>query len=412
MSKNHTLFLILGSVLIGLILAELGLRVVGISYPIFSQFDGDLGVSLRPQAEGWFKREGEAFIRINSAGLRDREHALPKPDHVLRIAVLGDSYAEALQIPMEDTFWAVAEREIKSCVAMGHREPELINFGVSGYGTAQELIMLRHRVWTYSPDIVLLVITPSNDIRNNSRALEKDDRRPYFVLNNRQLVEDTSFRNGIGFRLRSSSLGRAVTEVRDSLRVFQLTIEALRRMTQPNRATYAQSPLVDQQVDGTGRYGQQGLEPPRLQGEAGLDLETYKAPRDAAWEEAWQVTEDLIKLMHAEVKSRDTGFMVITVSSSHQVGPDQVARRVLERRLGVADLFYSEDRIRALGENRFEVLALAPLFQTYAEEHRSFLHGFPNSGLGLGHWNIAGHHLAGQLIAQKLCRHLEVLQPA
>ncbi len=412
MSKNHTLFLILGSVLIGLIMAELGLRVVGISYPIFSQFDGDLGVSLRPQSEGWFKREGEAFVRINSAGLRDREHAIPKPDNVLRIAVLGDSYAEALQVPMEDTFWAVAEREIKSCVAMGHREPELINFGVSGYGTAQELIMLRHRVWTYAPDIVLLMITPSNDIRNNSRALERDDRRPYFVLSNRQLVEDMSFRNGIGFRLRSSSLGRAVTEVRDSLRVFQLTIEAFRRMTQPNRATYEKSLFADQQLDGTGRYNPQGLESPWLEGEAGLDMETYKAPLDTAWEGAWQVTEDLIKVMHAEVKSRGTGFMAITVSSSHQVGPDQGARRVLERRLGVADLFYSENRIQALGENRFEVLALAPLFQTYAEEHRRFLHGFPNSGLGLGHWNIAGHHLAGQLIAQKLCKYLAVLQPA
>ena len=43
---------------------------------------------------------------------------------------------------------------------------------------------------------------------------------------------------------------------------------------------------------------------------------------------------------------------------------------VLERRFGVGHLFYSENRIRALGENSFEVLALAPLFQAYAEEDR------------------------------------------
>lgn len=390
---------------------EIGLRAGGISYPIFSRIDGDLGAVLRPQAEGWFQREGEAFVRINSAGLRDREHAIPKPNNVLRIAVLGDSFAEAMQVPMEDTFWAVLEREIRACTAVAGREPEVINFGVSGYGTAQELIMLRRRVWAYAPDFVLLMITPGNDIRNNSRALEKDERRPYFVVKDGQLVEDTSFRNRFGFRLRSSSLGQSVTQVRDSLRIFQLTIEALRRMTEPNRATYKPALLVDHQVDGTGRSGLQEVEPPWLQGEVGLDMETYAEPQESVWKEAWQVTEDLIKLMHTEVESRGKGFMAITVSSGPQVGPDQAGRRTLERRLGVSDLFYSENRIRALGDNRFEVLALAPLFQAYAEETRIFLHGFPSSGLGLGHWNIAGHHLAGQLIAQKLCRQLAVLQP-
>lgn len=411
MSKNYTLLVIFAGILIGLMIAEMGLRAAGISHPIFSRIDGDLGAALRPQAEGWFKREGEVFVRINSAGLRDREHTMPKLDNVLRIAVLGDSFAEAMQVPMEDTFWAVVEREIRGCPAVSAREPELINFGVSGYGTAQELIMLRRRVWTYAPDIVLLMITPTNDIRNNSRALEKDEKRPYFVVTNGQLVEDTSFRDSIGFRLRSSSLGQAIIQVRDSLRIFQLGIEATRRATQLNRATYEQPALDDQRMDGTSRSGQQGDEPPWLQGEAGLNIETYREPPDSVWKDAWQITEDLIKLIHTEVESRGKVFMAITVSSGPQVGPDRAARRVFERRLGVEDLFYSENRLRALGENRFEVLALAPLFQAYAEEHRIFLHGFPNSGLGQGHWNIAGHHLAGQLIAQELCRKLAGLQP-
>lgn len=411
MSKNHTLLVIFTSILISLMICEIGLRAVGISYPIFSRIDGDLGAALRPQAEGWWKREGEAFVRINSAGLRDREHAIPKPDHVLRIAVLGDSFAEAMQVPMEDTFWAVLEREIRACTAVAGREPEVINFGVSGYGTAQELIMLRRRVWAYAPDFVLLAITPTNDIRNNSRALEKDDRRPYFVVQDGQLVEDTSFRHERGFRLRSTSLGQAVTQVRDSLRIFQLTIEGLRRMMQLSRVPYAPSIPVDQQVAGMTISDRQGEEPPWVQGEAGLNMETYAEPQEPVWREAWQVTEDLIKQMHAEVEGRGKGFMAITVSSGPQVGPDQAARRVLERRLGVSDLFYSESRIRVLGKDRFEVLALAPLFQAYAEKHRIFLHGFPGSGLGLGHWNIAGHHLAGQLIAQKLCPQLPVLQP-
>ena len=411
MLKNYTPLIIFAGILIGLMIAEFVLRAAGISYPIFSRIDGDLGAALRPQAEGWFKREGEVFVQINSAGLRDREHTMLKPDNVLRIAVLGDSFAEAMQVSMEETFWAVVERELRGCPAVSAREPELINFGVSGYGTAQELIMLRRHVWTYAPDIVLLMITPTNDIRNNSRALEKDEKRPYFVVKNGQLVEDTSFRDLIGFRLRDSSLGQVIAQVRDSLRIFQLAIEATRRVAQPHRATYDQSLYDDQRMDRTSRSGQQGEAPPWLRGEAGLNMETYMEPQDSAWKEAWHITEDLIKLIHAEVESRGTVFMATIVSSGPQVGPDQAARRVFERRLGGADLFYSENRIRALGENSFEVLALAPPFQAYAEEHRIFLHGFLNSGLGQGHWNIAGHHLAGQLIAQELCRKLASSQP-
>ncbi len=59
---------------------------------------------------------------------------------------------------------------------------EIINFGVSGYGTAQELQILRHRVWDYSPDMIILAFLTGNDVRNNSRALQRDDRMPYYGL--------------------------------------------------------------------------------------------------------------------------------------------------------------------------------------------------------------------------------------
>lgn len=98
--------------------------------------------------------------------------------------------------------------------------------------------------------------------------------------------------------------------------------------------------------------------------------------------------------------------MVLTVSSGPQVGPEQAERRSLEQRLGVSDLFYAENRLRQLGEQRFPVVTLAPVFQAYAEERKVFLHGFANSGLGQGHWNAAGHRLAGQVVAERLCRAL------
>jgi len=53
------------------------------------------------------------------------------------------------------------------------------------------------------------------------------------------------------------------------------------------------------------------------------------------------------------------------------------------------------------------VLNLAPAFQSFADEHHVYLHGFADTKLGMGHWNEAGHHLAGQLIADRLCDLIE-----
>ena len=77
---------------------EIGLRIAGVSYPSFFTADEYRGVALRPGAEGWWLQEGEAYIRINSAGLRDRERTKVKPANTVRVAVLGDSYAAAFQV--------------------------------------------------------------------------------------------------------------------------------------------------------------------------------------------------------------------------------------------------------------------------------------------------------------------------
>jgi hypothetical protein len=70
----------------------------------------------------------------------------------------------------------------------------------------------------------------------------------------------------------------------------------------------------------------------------------------------------------------------------------------------VSDLFYPDSRIEQLGRRAgFPVLNLAPQFQAYADQHHVFLHGFDNAKLGEGHWNEAGHRLAGELMAGRLC---------
>ena len=65
--------------LVGLLLAEILLRLLGVAYPLPYYPDPYCGSRLRPGFQGWFTKEGRAFVTINSAGFRDREHSLTKP---------------------------------------------------------------------------------------------------------------------------------------------------------------------------------------------------------------------------------------------------------------------------------------------------------------------------------------------
>src|SRR5689334_14049449 len=97
------------SVLVALVLVEILLRLIGID-PRYHVVDDTFGSALRSGARGTYTAEGHAIIAINRAGFRDREHAFEKPEATVRIAVLGDSYAEALQVALEHTFWHILEK--------------------------------------------------------------------------------------------------------------------------------------------------------------------------------------------------------------------------------------------------------------------------------------------------------------
>lgn len=116
----------------------------------------------KPNATFPYRREGEFdnWITVNSDGFRDREFKVEKDPAVLRIAVLGDSQEEALQVELDKTWQKVMVRELsqKSRVKV-----ESYNFGVSGYGTDQEWLTLREKVWQFSPDMVILAFSP-NDV--------------------------------------------------------------------------------------------------------------------------------------------------------------------------------------------------------------------------------------------------------
>ena len=184
--------LLLAAALVAVAGLELAVRLSGYSAPFWYRPDAQLGWTLRPGTQGWFTKEGRTFVRVNDAGFRDRDHSLDKPDDVFRIAVLGDEHSEAMQVELQDAWWSLLGHRLEGCSVAGGKRIEVLNFGVSSYGTAQELVMLESVAMRYQPDLVLLQFTPSNDPQNNSFALAVEKERPFYRLEAGRLRIDNS----------------------------------------------------------------------------------------------------------------------------------------------------------------------------------------------------------------------------
>ncbi len=387
------LLLILVGILFGLFITEIFLRVAGYSYPDFYTADYDRGVALRPNTAGLYQREGQNYVTINSEGLRDREHSKTKSADTIRIALLGDSYCEALQVPLEQTFWWLLQQKLDACHAFPGKHVEIINFGVSGYGTAQELITLQQKVWEYSPDIVMLLVTTNNDLSDNVRELKKADHIPYFVNRDGQLVRDDSFRNSRGFRWRTSSLGKVFSWFRERLRMVQL-IDYVQFVA---KSKWSES--RDQSKPSTAPS-----EPAKkIPGNVSVENMVYLEPREDIWRQAWQITESLITELNREVKAKGTKFFLVVGSNPIQVHPDSSARSDFAASIGTQNLWYGNDRLAELARReQIDFLDLAPAMQAYAEQNKVFLHGFGKQ-IGNGHWNAEGHKVAADLISKWQC---------
>jgi hypothetical protein len=390
------LLMILFGLLIGAVMAEIMLRVAGFSYPEFYQPDETRGYALRPEKEGWYMKEGKAFVKINSAGLRDREHPYPKPANTFRIAMVGDSYPEAFPVEMADAFWVLMEKQLQACGAFSGKTIEVINFGVSGYGTAQELITLREQVWKYSPDLVMLTVTTNNDISDNVRVLKKTNRIPYFVFQDGKLTLDDSFKRTKAFQWRQSAVSRLGRWFEDHLRLVQAVERAQLKLKIWLTAKKA-----------TAAFAQANNDRPATavasEDELGVDNVIYREPADAVWQDAWRVTEGLLLAMRDDVSAHGAKFLVVTLSNGIQVYPNAEVRAGFQKRLGVPDLFYPDRRVADLCRREgIDSIVLAPEMQSYADKNQAMLHGFPGN-IGYGHWNQLGHRVAAEIIAREMC---------
>lgn len=117
--------------LVALATAEVPARILHPLSTVEYLMDPEVGPILAPNQKSRLVSEDyDVTVLTNSAGFHDVEHALVKSHGVYRILVLGDSYIEGLQVPIEQNFVRQLERMVGDWIT--EKQVEVINLGVSG----------------------------------------------------------------------------------------------------------------------------------------------------------------------------------------------------------------------------------------------------------------------------------------
>ena len=100
---------------------------------------------------------------FNDMGCRARDYPLERAAGTWRILALGDSYTMGVGVHARDVFTERLEQLLNAGRSPGSPTYEVINCGVSGYSTEDELNLYQRHVARYHPDLVLLTMLWNDD---------------------------------------------------------------------------------------------------------------------------------------------------------------------------------------------------------------------------------------------------------
>jgi len=119
--------------------------------------------------DDWGKRNW-VTIAINSQGRRDKEVSLQKPENTYRIAIIGDSVGFGARVEVKDNFATQMEQNLNA--RSSSLRYQVLNFSVPGYGTWQELSVLKDKALAYEPDMVILAFVVNDFVSNNQAGAQ------------------------------------------------------------------------------------------------------------------------------------------------------------------------------------------------------------------------------------------------
>ncbi len=171
-----------------------------------------------------WRSEGFSRSSFNSFGMHDRERTLAKLPGVRRIAVLGDSFVEALQVDPSQNFCSMTENALA--------QHEVLNFGASAYNLGQSYLRLKNQASAFKPDIVILAIRPQAvfglvpDVNGGFLAA-----RPTFFLNSKSELAVDSALQEQWLKSRDGKRVRATSWLREHSRIWGVVSIAMQDLS-------------------------------------------------------------------------------------------------------------------------------------------------------------------------------------
>ena len=204
-------FLFILSFILTIFFLEVYLRFTGISLPSYVYDDKILGRTHNPNHE-IFKAKAEGFCidQVNKYGYVGVAYPKERKKETIRIALLGSSYVEGLQVFLRNRFSYIFEKELSNNLG---KKVEVLNFAIGGDDFRGMYIRYIDLVKNYNPDYTLFMVKPSDFSRKKSIP------SPDLILENGKLdvnydflnSSETAMREKFSF-LRKSGLGDLLKE--------------------------------------------------------------------------------------------------------------------------------------------------------------------------------------------------------
>jgi len=285
---------------------------------------------------------GRKTVTINSLGFRGPEISTKKRPGVVRIVTLGGSSTFGTQVSDDEAWPRQLERRLG-------RDFEVVNLGVPGYGTVENLIQTAFVLSDLNPDIAIYY-EGWNDLRNmHVRPLAPD----YSNFHGKQQLTDldivsvdTNSRLATAFYMRSWILGSMLSRL-DAVPSFEGSPDKLTDRTDA-RAVGLYSRNLRSIVALCRSQGVRPIMVPHL-----LNYEILTSDQPYFWI-PYVKTKDLRKAMN--------GYNEVMKGATHELAVDFV-ESVLETAFGSAD-FVDEGHFNGPGSRKF-----AGLLSDYLQSH-------------------------------------------
>ena len=153
-------------------------------------YDRQLGWRLTPDWQGSHHHyDFDTHYQINHFGFRGTpEQESNRPTEAKHFVIVGDSFTFGTGVNYSDTF-------AQQLNLLGNGEKFFTNYGVPGYSTDQEYLLIKETIRPLKPNHIILVVYLGNDLFDNELAfpMQAENSKPFFRLDaNGQLEKKNS----------------------------------------------------------------------------------------------------------------------------------------------------------------------------------------------------------------------------